>query len=131
MKREATVVEVHGRLMAEVVRTEACLQCHACQYGQKGRVLVELPEGDYRVGDTVELSLEDARFARASLVAYALPVATLFLGLLIAAFAGLSEVWQALCALAGLGAGLAVIKILEPRLRRLRPDVRPCDKKEE
>ena len=77
MKREATVVEVDGRLMAEVVRTEACLQCHACQYGQKGRVLVELPEGDYRVGDTVELSLEDARFARASLVAYALPVATL------------------------------------------------------
>ena len=91
MKREATVVEVDGRLMAEVVRTEACLQCHACQYGQKGRVLVELPEGDYRVGDTVELSLEDARFARASLVAYALPVATLFLGLLIAAFAGLSR----------------------------------------
>lgn len=59
-------------------------------------------------------------------VAYALPVATLFLGLLIAAFAGLNEVWQALCALAGLGAGLAVIKILEPRLRRLRPDVRPA-----
>ena len=61
-----TSVKLDGRLMAEVVRTEACLQCHACQYGQKGRVLVELPEGDYRVGDTVELSLEDARSARAS-----------------------------------------------------------------
>ena len=79
----------------------------------------------------MELALEEGRFARASLLAYALPVATLFCGLLIAAFAGLSEVWQALCALAGLGAGLAVIKILEPRLRRLQPDVRPCDKKEE
>ena len=131
MKREATVVEVDGRLMAEAVRTEACLQCRACQYGQKGRVLVELPEGDYRVGDTVELMLADAHFARASLLAYALPVATLFAGLLIAAFAGLNEACQALCALAGLGVGLAVIKILEPRLRRLRPDVRPCDKKEE
>ena len=41
MKREATVVEVNGRLMAEVVRTEACLQCHACQFGQTGRVLAE------------------------------------------------------------------------------------------
>ena len=131
MKREATVVDVNGRLMAEVVRTEACLQCRACQYGQKGRVLVELPEGDFREGDTVELALEEGRFARASLLAYALPVATLLIGLLIAVFAGLSEVWQALCALAGLGAGLAVIKILEPRLRRLQPDVRPCDKKEE
>ena len=131
MKREATVVDVNGRLMAEVVRTEACLHCHACQFGQTERVLVELPEGDFREGDTVELALEEGRFARASLLAYALPVATLFIGLLIAVFAGLSEVWQALCALAGLGAGLAVIKILEPHLRRLQPDVRPCDKKEE
>lgn len=131
MKREAKVVNVDGRLMAEVVRTEACQQCHACQFGQKERMLVELPEGDYAVGDTVELTLADARFARASLLAYALPVATLFAGLLIAAFAGLSEVWQALCALVGLGVGLAVIKLLEPRLRQMRPDVRPCDKKEE
>ena len=131
MKREATVVEVDGRLMAEVVRAEACQQCHACQFGQKERMLVELPEGDYHAGDTVELALEDTRFARASLLAYALPVATLFIGLLIAAFAGLPEAWQALCALIGLGVGLAIIKILEPRLRRLRPDVRPCDKKEE
>ena len=88
MKREAKVVNVDGRLMAEVVRTEACQQCHACQFGQKERMLVELPEGNYAVGDTVELSLPDARFARASLLAYALPVATLFAGLLIAAFAG-------------------------------------------
>ena len=52
MKREATVVEVDGRLMAEVVRAEACQQCHACQFGQKERMLVELPEGDYHAGDT-------------------------------------------------------------------------------
>ena len=43
----------------------------------------------------------------------------------------LFDVWQALCALVGLGVGLAVIKLLEPRLRQMRPDVRPCDKKEE
>lgn len=131
MKRKATVVERDGRLMAEVVRTEACQQCRACQFGQTASVLVELPKGEYRPGDTVELTLEDSRFARASLLAYGLPVALLFAGLIVAALANLSEVWQAICALAGLVAGLATIKLLEPRLRRLRPEARPCEKKEE
>ena len=127
MKREATVIEVDGRLMAEVVRTEACQQCRACQFGQTASVRVELPEGDFHPGDTVELTLEEGRFTRASL----LPVLLLFAGLLAAAFFGLTEVWQAVCALAGLGIGLLIIKILEPRLRQLRPGVRPCEKKEE
>ena len=131
MKREATVVERDGRLMAEVVRTEACQQCRACQFGQTASVLVELPEGDYRPGDTVELTLEDSRFARASLLAYGVPVALLFAGLLLAVFLGLSEVWQAVCALSGLALGLLLIKMLEPRPRRLRPSARPCEKKEE
>ena len=131
MKREATVIEVDGRLMAEVVRTEACQQCRACQFGQTASVRVELPEGDFHPGDTVELTLEEGRFTRASLLAYGLPVLLLFAGLLAADFFGLTEVWQAVCALAGLGIGLLIIKILEPRLRQLRPGVRPCEKREE
>lgn len=131
MKREATVVEKDGRLMAEVVRSEACQQCRACQFGQTESVLVELPEGDFHPGDSVELTLEEGRFAQATLLAYALPVVFLFAGLLIAAFCAASEVWQAVCALAGLGVGLIVIKILEPRLRSMQPEARPCEKKEE
>lgn len=131
MKREATVIEVNGRLVAEVVRTEACQQCRACQFGQTESILVELPKGNFHPGDRVELTLEEGRFARASLLAYTLPVLLLFVGLLAAAFLNLPEIWQAACALAGLGLGLLIIKILEPRLRRLRPEARPCKKKEE
>ncbi len=131
MKREATVIEVNGRLVAEVVRTEACQQCRACQFGQTESILLELPKGNFHPGDQVELTLEEGRFARASLLAYALPVLLLFVGLLAAAFLNFPEIWQAACALAGLGLGLLIIKILEPRLRRLRPEARPCEKKEE
>ena len=87
--------------------------------------------GKIHPGDRVELTLEEGRFARASLLAYALPVLLLFVGLLAAAFLNFPEIWQAACALAGLGLGLLIIKILEPRLRRLRPEARPCEKKEE
>lgn len=131
MKRKAVVVERDGRLMAEVVRTEACQQCRACQFGQKDSVLLELPEGDYRVGDTVEITLNERSFTRATLLAYALPVATLLLALAAASLLGLSEGVQALCALGGLAAGLGVIKLLEPRLSALQPQARPCEKKEE
>ena len=40
MKREAKVVRENGRLMAEVLREEACQSCRACRFGQVERVLV-------------------------------------------------------------------------------------------
>lgn len=126
MKRQATVVLRNGRLMAEIVRTEACQQCRACQFGQREQMYVELPEGAFAPGDAVELELSEKRFALASLIAYALPVALLFAGLGVAAALGLSEGWQAGSAVAGLAIGLAVIRILEPKLRRFRPAARAC-----
>jgi positive regulator of sigma E activity len=131
LKREATVVERDGKLMAEVVRAEACQHCRACRFGQTESVLVDLPDGDYRPGDSVELTLADGRVSIASMIAYGIPVALLFAGLLLAGALGLSEGWQAACALAGLLAGLFTIKALGPKLRRFQPQALPCEKKEE
>ena len=56
MKREAKVVRENGRLMAEVLREEACQSCRACRFGQVERVLVELPPGgEYREGETIKI----------------------------------------------------------------------------
>lgn len=126
MKRTANVVLKDGRLMAEVVRSEACQQCHACHFGQQQQVYVDLPEGDYAVGDTVELELEDASFSKATLIAYALPVALLFIGLFTANAFTDADWALALGALAGLGAGLILIKLFGKRLEKLRPRV--CEK---
>ena len=74
MKREAKVVRESGRLMAEVLREEACQSCRACRFGQVERVLVELPqEGEYREGETIELEVPDGTVSRGALLAYALP----------------------------------------------------------
>lgn len=130
MKKQATVVEKNGRMMAEVIRTEACQQCRACQFGQKESVLVELPNGKYQPGDSVELTLAESRFALASILAYGLPVLLLFAGLVTASALGFKEVWQAACAFLGLGVGLGIIKLLEPKLRKFQPQAHPCDEKE-
>ena len=53
MKQTAKVVNENGRLMAEVLRPEACEACKACKYGRQARHLVKLPPGDYREGDMV------------------------------------------------------------------------------
>ncbi|MDL2206593.1 SoxR reducing system RseC family protein, partial [Eubacteriales bacterium OttesenSCG-928-N13] len=74
MKQLATVVRENGRLMAEVIRPEACEACHACKYGRTERRLMALPSGDFREGDQVELNLPDGKVGIASLLAYGIPL---------------------------------------------------------
>lgn len=116
------MVEKDGRLMAQVLRPEACATCRACNFGQKQELLLELPKGRYRLGQEVELTLPDGNVGKASLLAYGLPLAALGLGLylggLVGAQAGNLELFQAGGALLFLALGLLAIRRLEPRLKR-------------
>ena len=130
MKQQATVREDQGRLVAEVIRPEACAQCRACRYGQSERVLVPLPEGDYAVGDRIELELDEASFSKASLLAYAFPIALFLAGLFGARLFTDSEPIMALSAFALLGIGLMIMRLLEPRLKKsgkFTPAARKCE----
>ena len=118
MKREATVVNVNGKLMAEIVRTEACGQCRACDFGRKQKLLYPLPTGQYREGDVVTLSVSDRALTRATLLAYGLPFLCLFAGLLVGDLAFRAEWAQALTAIAFLAAGCAYIAATEKKRRR-------------
>ena len=132
MIRRATVVQNSGRLMGEVVRTEACQQCRACQFGQKERMLMELPPGDFRPGDVVEIELSEKKFTQASIIAYALPVALLFVGLIVSSLLDATEAVQAASALGMLLVGLGIIKLLDKRIRRsgFAPRIHPCEKED-
>ena len=130
MKQQATVVLRDGRLMAEIIRPEACAECRACRYGQQARMLVPLEDQDLRPGDTVELELSEERFSGASLPAYAFPLALFLAGLFAASRLTDSEPLMALAALVALGVGLLVMRLLEPRLRRsgaFAPKARKCE----
>lgn len=117
MKQTATVVMHNGRLMAEVVRSEACQSCRACRFGQEERVYVDLGSLKCSAGDEVELDLDDRSFSKASVMAYGIPVA-LFFALLFASRAVTSnEYIQALLALAGLALGLACVRIIDKYIK--------------
>ena len=126
MKREAKVVRENGRLMAEVLREEACQSCRACRFGQVERVLVELPQGsEYREGETIELEVPDGTVSRGALLAYALPLAAMLAGLFLGARWGAEGV-QALGALVGLALGLLAVRLFSRRMKAPAP--MPCAK---
>ncbi len=118
MTREARVVSENGRLFAEVIRSEACAACHACEIGRKERVTYPLPDGKYAKGDTVEITIPDHTLTRASLWAYGVPLISLVIGLILGALLFDNEALQALCALICTLTGAAVIFITEKKRRK-------------
>ncbi|MEG0935284.1 MAG: SoxR reducing system RseC family protein [Clostridia bacterium] len=130
MIAKATVALVDGRLMAEVIRSEACHKCGQCQMGRQEKQHYPLPEGDYHVGDQVEMHLPDETAFPAALIAYGIPLFALLLGLGIAAALKLPDVWQAVVALASAVAGYFVLKALEPKIKRSGRFTPRCGKDE-
>lgn len=118
MRQEAKIVLHDGRLMAEVVRTEACQQCRACNFGQQERVYIDTGALECREGDSVYIDIDDGSVSRASVFAYGVPVAALLAGLAVGAVITDTDYLQAACAFAGLVLGLCAVKLIEKRAKR-------------
>ncbi len=118
MIRSAKVVRVDGVLKAELIRSEACAKCGACQHGRTESMFYPLPKGNFTEGDTVEISLPDEGAFVASLIAYGIPLLCMILGLGLGFLLGLPELLQAALALGALAVGYFVLKALEPRIKR-------------
>lgn len=123
MKQTAQVVIRDGKTFARIERSEACMQCHACEYGQHEESFIELTGKHYHEGDTVEIELERGRLTAASIIAYGIPLAGLLLGLAIGSFLHVRELWQAAAGLIGTGIGFLVLKLLEPKFGNFRPHI--------
>ncbi len=117
MKRDALVVSVRGKLMAEITRTEACGDCRACQMGQKAIMHYPLPKGDYKPGDIVSLEINDNVLSRATVIAYGIPLSALLIGLCAGFMAFEAEWAQALTALISLTAAGLYIFFTEKKRR--------------
>lgn len=80
MDQTGEVIEVNdGILTVRFLRPEACERCQACS-GRTHQALITIP-GRAEVGDRVVVRLPEGQVAKASLLAYALPLAGLLLGL--------------------------------------------------
>ena len=118
MKREATVVLHKGKLCALIVRSEACGDCHACDFGKKEEMHYPLPEGNYKAGDKVMIEISDRALGRATLIAYGFPLLCMLLGLLLGAILFNAEWAQAASALSALLIGWLIIRITEKKRGR-------------
>lgn len=115
MKRTATVVSVKGTLMAEIVRSEACGDCRACDFGRKEKMHYTLPDGNYKVGDEVDLEIADSSLPRATLIAYGIPLIGVILGLTVGSLFTGAEWARSIAGVIGLFAGLAALKLSEKK----------------
>ena len=118
MKRNAVVVNVNGRLMAEIVRTEACGQCHACDLGRSQKLHYPLPDGNYKEGDAVTLEVADRVLGRATLLAYGLPLVCLLAGLGLGMVLFRTEWAQAITAVGFLLIGFLLLAITEKKRKK-------------
>lgn len=115
MKREATVKKHAGKLMAEIIRQEACGDCHACDFGRKEAMYYPLPDGHFEEGDKVFVEISDRALGRATLIAYGLPLVCLLAGLLLGSLLFSAEWLQALTALIFLLIGWSIIRATEKK----------------
>lgn len=84
MERTGTITAVSGdTLEVTFCRPGDCEKCHACIGGEKKHVLLVKVEG--HVGDAAVVSLPEQTVVKASALAYLLPLAGLFVGMLLGA----------------------------------------------
>ena len=107
-------------------RPEACEGCRGCAKGilPKKELLTVFGQAD--VGDMVDVRMPEAQTLKASLMAYAVPLCTLLLGLAAASLLKVSDAVTFLLALLGGGAGVLIARAFERKLRgnsQWRPEV--------
>lgn len=124
MIRTGKVVAVHdGLLDVEFLRPEACEKCGMCQNAHNTHCHQITLAGHAKVGDEVDLEMEDKRIPLASMWAYLLPLATLCIGLALstplARYLALNaDLTAALCGVVGVSVGFVILKLCDPIFRK-------------
>ena len=125
MIRTGFVKEKKGdRLRVCFERPDACEGCKGCSKGFLPRQELLTVFGQADVGDIVDVQMPEARTLKASVLAYALPLALLLAGLLAGSALRLSDGLTLLFALAGLALGALAARGIDLRLRA-KPQWRP------
>ncbi len=105
-----------GMLTIRFDRPEACEKCNACD-GSKHQALIEIP-GQASVGDKVRVAMPDGQVAKASILAYALPLCGLIGGLVVGNALGQSDVSVLIGGVSGLAVSLLLLWVNEKRLKK-------------
>ena len=84
MAEKGLVTQVKGQyVVVQMVRLEACDHCRACTMGMEGKEMIIEAENECnaKVGDYVNVSIEQTNFLKAVLIMYTIPLAALLIGI--------------------------------------------------
>jgi len=113
MRQPGEITQVKGGMMqVTFCRPEACAACNACEGGKKEHSIWVRGEG--RVGEIAVVDMPDRMVARASFVAYGMPLLTLLAGMIGGYLVtGGSDAGAGIGAAAGLAAGMTALAVTE------------------
>lgn len=114
MERTGEVTAIKGEYIeVTFCRPSDCEKCHACMGGEKKAVM--LIRGQARIGDLAVVSMPAQTVMKASLMAYVIPLAGLFVGMFAGAALFPAEQTNAslIGGLIGLGLPLLAVKLTE------------------
>ena len=115
-------------ITVEIVNKSACAACHAkgvCVAGEEEIRYVDVPYSisslveDFKVGDKVNLVLNQSLGVQAVFISYAIPLVILILLLLILSNTGLNELMVGLLSLAGVAVYYLFVFLFRDRLERI------------
>lgn len=120
MVRTGFVKEKKGdQLRVCFERPEACEGCKGCAKGLLPKSELLTVTGQAEIGDIVDVQMPEAQMLKATMLAYAMPLALLFVGLGLGYALHASDAVMLLMALLGLAVGYAAARFIDLRLRRL------------
>ncbi len=90
MAEQGKVFEIKdGMAKVTMQRHEACKDCHACDIGKSEEMIIMAkPLCEVKVGDTVEVFLENKDFLKATAIMYGIPLIGLVIGFLVGYYGG-------------------------------------------
>ena len=78
----------NNRLLIRLERQEACAKCRACSAGMQAKEMLLEAENlcNAKIGDNVEISLEETDFMKAVLIMYGIPFVCFVVGVIASYF---------------------------------------------
>ena len=99
-------------------RPEACEGCKGCAKGLLPKKELLTVTGQAEIGDMVDVEMPEAQMLKASMLAYAMPLALLLLGLGAGSALKFSDGVTAVIALLCLALGYLAARLIDKKLRR-------------
>ncbi|MBR4088240.1 MAG: SoxR reducing system RseC family protein [Bacteroidales bacterium] len=123
VSHKGTVIEItEGNIKVEIINKSMCAACHAkgfCSVGDSKDKVIDVPywnNGEYAVGDEVEVIMKKSMGFKAVWISYVIPLAILLIFLLTLQRFNLTELQAGLCSMLAVAVYYVVIYLFREKI---------------